>query len=233
MYEEALRIDPTFTGARASLGIINFEFFDRAKGVELLSQALKAVDGLTDNERVSVLGFHAMVVEKNLEKAADHYKTFLTLHPDVASAHNNLGRIYMQMRRFKDAIAELQETIRLDPDLFLAYFSLNSVYLYEVADLDSAIATAQRQLARSARSARAYGQLGAAYAGQGDLRQAEGAFRKAVELDSRGLSWITIALATRSACRGGSTRRARSICTFSRSRRRRPRRTTRPGPSRS
>ena len=157
LYEEALRIDPTFTAARASLGIINVEFFDRAKGLELLSQALKAVDGLTDNERVSVLGFHAMVVERNLEKAADHYKTFLTLHPDVASAHNNLGRIYMQMRRFKDAIAELQETIRLDPDLFLAYFSLNSVYLYEVADLDSAIATAQRQLARNARSARAYG----------------------------------------------------------------------------
>ena len=67
----------------------------------------------------------------------------------------------MQMRRFKEAIAELQETIRLDPDLFLAYFSLNSVYLYEVADLDSAIATAQRQLARNPRSARAYAQLGA------------------------------------------------------------------------
>ena len=74
-YEEALRIDPTFTAARASLGIINVEFFDRAKGMELLSQALKAVDGLTDSERVSVLGFHAMVVEKNLEKAADHYQT--------------------------------------------------------------------------------------------------------------------------------------------------------------
>ena len=183
LYEEALRIDPTFTAARASLGIINVEFFDRAKGIQLISQALKSVDGLSDNERVSVLGFHAMVVERNLEKAADHYKTFLTLHPDVASAHNNLGRIYMQLRRFKDAIAELQETIRLDPDLFLAYFSLNSVYLYEVADLDSAIATAHRQLARNARSARAYAQLGAAHAGKGDLRQAEDALRKAVELD--------------------------------------------------
>jgi len=183
LYEEALRIDPSFTAARASLGIINAEFFDRARGLELLSQALKAVDGLTDSERVSVLGFHAMAVERNLEKAAGHYKTFLALHPDVASAHNNLGRIYMQMRRFKDAIAELQETIRLDPDLFLAYYSLNSVYLYEVADMDSAMATALRQIARSPRSAAAYGQLGAAYAGKGDLRQAEDALRKSVEFD--------------------------------------------------
>ena len=185
LYEEALRIDPTFTAARASLGMLNFEFFDRTKGLELLSQALKAVDGLTDNERVSVLGFHAMAVENDLEKAASHYKAFLTLHPDAASAHNNLGRIYMRMRRFKEAIEELQETIRLDPDLFLAYFSLNTIYLYEVADPDAAIETAQRQIARDARGARAYGQLGAAFAGKGDLRQAEQAFRKAVELDAQ------------------------------------------------
>ena len=89
----------------------------------------------------------------------------------------------MQMRRFKDAIAELREAIRLDPDLFLAYFSLNSVYLYEVADLDSAIEVAQRQLARSPNSAFAYAQLGAAHSGKRDLRQAEDALRKAVELD--------------------------------------------------
>ena len=183
LYEEALRIDPAFTGARASLGIINFEFFDRARGIELLTQALKAVDGLGDNERVSVLGFHAMVVERNLDKAADHYRAFLTLHPDVASAHNNLGRIYMQQRKFKDAIDELQETIRLDPDLFLSYFSLNSIYLYEVGDLDAAIATAQKQLARNPNAARAYAQLGAAYAGKGDLRQAENALRRSIEID--------------------------------------------------
>jgi tetratricopeptide (TPR) repeat protein/predicted Ser/Thr protein kinase len=185
LYEEALRLDPAFTAARASLGIINFEFFDRAKGVDLVAQAIKAVDGLTDTERVSVVGFHAMVVERNLEKAADTYRAFLAAHPDTATAHNNLGRIYMQMRRFDEAVTELQETIRLDPDLFLAYFSLNAIYLYEIGDLDAAIATAQRQLARNDRSARAYGQLGAAYVGKDDLRQAEIALRKSLDLDPR------------------------------------------------
>ena len=183
LYEEALRIDPSFTAARGSLGILNVEFFDRAKGVELLSQSVKAVDGLTDNERVSVLGFYAMAVEHDLEKAANQYRAFLAVHPDAAAAHNNLGRIYMQMRRWNEAITELQEAIRLDPDLFLAYFSLSSIYLYEVADLDAAVQTAQRQLARDPRSARAYAQLGAAYAGKNDLRQAESALRKALELD--------------------------------------------------
>jgi tetratricopeptide (TPR) repeat protein/tRNA A-37 threonylcarbamoyl transferase component Bud32 len=184
LYEEALTIDPSFTAARASLGIINFEFFDRAKGAELLSQAVKAIDGLTDNERLTVQAFYAMAVERDLEKAAAHYKAFLALRPDAASAHNNLGRVYMQLRRFNDAIRELQETIRLDPDFFLAYSSLNSIYLYEVGDIDSAIRTAQRQLARNDRAARAYADLGAAYAANNDLRQAETALRRARDLNT-------------------------------------------------
>jgi tetratricopeptide (TPR) repeat protein len=185
LYEEALRIDPAFTSARGSLGLINVEFFDRQKGLELLSQSINAADGLTDNERVSLLGFHALYVEKNPERAVDHYRAFLALHPDSASAHNNLGRIYLQQRRFKEAIAELQETIRLDPDLFLAYFSLNSIYLYETGELDAAIQLAVRQIQRNAQSPRAYGQLATAYVAKGDLRQAETAFRKALELDAR------------------------------------------------
>jgi tetratricopeptide (TPR) repeat protein/tRNA A-37 threonylcarbamoyl transferase component Bud32/TolB-like protein len=183
LYEDALAIDPAFTAARASLGMIHVEFFDRPKGLELLAQAVKAIDGLTDSERVSVLGFHATAVERNLEKAAGYYSAFLNTRPDSASAHNNLGRIYMQMRRFPEAVAQFQEAIRLDPDLFLAYFSLNTIYLYELGDNDSAIATAQRQLARNDRAARAYAQLGAAYAAKGDLRQAENALRKALEID--------------------------------------------------
>jgi tetratricopeptide (TPR) repeat protein len=185
LYEEALRIDPAITSPRGSLGLINIEFFDREKGLELLSQAINATDGLTDNERVSLLGFHALYVERNPEKAADHYRAFLAVHADSAAAHNNLGRIYMQQRRFKEAIHELLETIRLDPDLFLAYFSLNSIYLYETGEPDAAIELASQQIQRNAQGPRAYGQLATAYLAKGDLRQAETAFRKALELDTR------------------------------------------------
>ncbi|HUE86168.1 MAG TPA: protein kinase [Vicinamibacterales bacterium] len=183
LYEEALALDPAFTAARASLGIINYEFFDREKGVELLRQAVKGIDGLTERERLSVLSFYSMAVERDLEKTLGHHKAFLAIHPDVASAHNNLGRVYLQMRRFPEAIAALQEAIRLDPDLFLAYSSLNSIYLYELGDVDATIETAKRQLARNDRAARAHAELGAAYAANGELRQAETALRRALELD--------------------------------------------------
>jgi tetratricopeptide (TPR) repeat protein len=185
LYEEALHLDPTFTAARAMLGIINVEFFDRAKGLELLEQATKAVDGLTESERATVLGFHATFVEKNLQKAADQYRAYLAVYPDAATAHNNLGRVYMQMGRFDDAIAELETSIRLDPDLMLTYFSLNSIYLYRVADLDAAIALCARQLARDNRNVHAYDQLGWAHLGKGELRQAETAFRRAIDLNPK------------------------------------------------
>jgi hypothetical protein len=65
-YENALRIDTGFTAAKASLGGINIEVFDSVKGRELLSQAVKAVDKLTDRERLAILSFYAVNVENNI-----------------------------------------------------------------------------------------------------------------------------------------------------------------------
>jgi tetratricopeptide (TPR) repeat protein len=183
LYEEALRIDPSFTSARVMLGIMNVEFFDRAKGVELISQAMGAIDGLTDHERHIVLAFHAMVIERNLEKTAALHRAFLALHPDSAGAHNNLGRVYMQMRRFDAAIAEFEEAIRLEPSVLLPYSSLSSIYLYQTGNLDAAIAVSERQLAHDDRSAAAHFQIGSAYLGKNDLQQAEAKFRRSLDLD--------------------------------------------------
>ena len=63
-YESALQIDSDFTAARASLGNINIEKFDPAIGRELLNQAVKNVDNLTEREKLGILAFHAARVEK-------------------------------------------------------------------------------------------------------------------------------------------------------------------------
>jgi tetratricopeptide (TPR) repeat protein len=193
LYAEALRLDPSFTAARASLGMINVEFFDRRLGEDLLTQAIKGIDGLTENEQMNVLAFHAQAVERNFERAAEHYRKYLAVRPDAAAARNNLGRVYMFQGRLDLAVAELREALRLEPDLMLAYFSLASIYLHRLADFDAAIDVSRRQLARNERSPRAYGQLAAAYLGKGDLRQAEDAVRRALELDSRfTLDWLRL-----------------------------------------
>jgi hypothetical protein len=82
--ENALRVDPNFTAARASLGMMHVEqamngmpHFDVEEGKRLLSEAVKHVDGLTDREKYGILAFHARAVERNPEHAIGYLKTLI------------------------------------------------------------------------------------------------------------------------------------------------------------
>jgi eukaryotic-like serine/threonine-protein kinase len=185
LYEEALRLDPSFTSARASLGILNFEWRDRVRGQELLAQSIKDVDGLTDKERYTVLGWHAQAVENNPQKAADYWAALLAIYPDMWSASNNLGRSYMQMGRWGEAVEALKRAVRLEPNVMLTYNSLSQIYLDELGDLDAALAICRQQLSYDDQQQYAYDKLGWALLGKGDLAQAREAFQKAIDIDPR------------------------------------------------
>ena len=145
-FENALRIDPNFTAARASLGMLHVEqaanglpHFDGEEGKRLLSEAVKHVDGLTDREKYGILAFHARAVEKDPGKAIGYLKTLMALYPDDSVSHVSLGRTYLQMGRVPEALAEYKEAIRIDPRFVLAYGNLGGTYLYQMGDVASAL----------------------------------------------------------------------------------------------
>jgi serine/threonine protein kinase/cytochrome c-type biogenesis protein CcmH/NrfG len=184
-YENALRIDPAFTAAKSSLGILNFERFDREQGKMLLAEAVKDVDGLTDREKYSILAFYAVSVKNNPQEAVEHTKARLALYPGDSAAHNNLGRYYEQMGRFEDAIAEYKETLRIDPYLMLTYNGLINLYLRKKGDLDSALEWCERQLSYDDKHIWAYNNLAWIYLGKDDLEKAKAAGEKALENNPR------------------------------------------------
>jgi tetratricopeptide (TPR) repeat protein len=185
LYEDALRIDPAFTAARASLGMLNFELRDRDKGKQLLAEAIKDIDGLTVRERYSALAFHAAAVDNNPQKAIDYYTALLAEYPDAAAAHNNIGRAYMQMGRWEQAIGALKSALQIEPNVMLTYNSLNQIYLFQLGNLDAAIALCRQQLAHNDQSQWAHSNLGWALLGKGDLQQARAAFQKALAINPR------------------------------------------------
>lgn len=182
-YENALAIDSTFTAARASLGMVNFENFDRAKGKSLLARAVQHLSDLTDKERYGILAFYASSVENNREKAVEYWKTLIGLYPDHTAAHNNLGWLYQQMGRDEEAVAQYKETLRIDPYLMLTYNGLNFVYLNKLGRVDSALVWSKRQIFYNDRHARAYDNLGWAYLAADSLEEARRAFARALEID--------------------------------------------------
>jgi tetratricopeptide (TPR) repeat protein len=185
--ENALRIDPNFTAARASLGMMHVEqamngvpHFDGEEGKRLLSEAVKHVDGLTDREKYGILAFHARAVEKSPEHAIGYLKTLLALYPDDSVTHVSLGRTYLQMGRVPEALTEYKEAIRIDPRFVLAYANVGATYLYQMGDVASALPVCQKILQLDPGNAWAQDCLGWSYFAKNDLPQAQAAFEKAV-----------------------------------------------------
>lgn len=182
-YENALDIDPTFTAARGSLGMIEFENFDKQKGKQLLSDAVRSVNNLTDMEKYGLLAFHAGAVEGNLEKAIGYHKRLIALYPDFAVGHNNLGMAYRELGSYPEAAAEFQECLRIDPQLKNAFWNLAYTDISLIGDLDAGIEACNRHIATTEPYYVPYGWRGYAYLAKGRPEEGEKDLRRAVELE--------------------------------------------------
>ena len=189
-YEYALRIDSGFTAAKASLGTINielgrrrFEGFDTVKGRELLSQALKTIDNLTEREKLGILGFHAVNVEKNYPKGLEYERMRTELYPDDPAARNNMGWYYQNSDQFENAVKEYKEAIRIDPNMVLPFGGLLQTYLQFIGNKDSALVWAEKMMSHHPRNIWSHIHMGSALVCSDSISKAISYFRNAIEIN--------------------------------------------------
>jgi len=180
-YENAIRLDSNFTTAKASLGNILYEKFDREKGKEWLDEAITSIDDLTDREQFSILAFYAANVEKDLDKGINYNRMALELYPDSPVARNNLGWYLQQQKRYEESSIEYKEAIRIDPFFRLSYAGLIWNYLTYTGQMDSAMFWSNRMISAEPGNGWGYFYLGSCYFGQDDYDKAEREFEKARE----------------------------------------------------
>lgn len=72
-------------------------------------------------------------------RAAEALKIAIASEPDNAVAHCNLGEIYKHLRLFDDAVRELHEAQRLNPDLPDTYINLGIIYDDYLVDDEKAL----------------------------------------------------------------------------------------------
>jgi eukaryotic-like serine/threonine-protein kinase len=185
LYENALGIDPAFASAQASLGMLEFERFDKRRGRELLAQAIGHLDNLTDKERYGILAFHARAVENDLSKAVELLKRLVAIYPDNSATHNNLAVYNRQMGRFDEAVKEYREAIRVDPTSMLFRDGLAGTYLYSLGDAEAGVEICRAALAVDDSHFQSWQNLGWGYLGSGDLTKAQAAIEKALQLNPK------------------------------------------------
>jgi tetratricopeptide (TPR) repeat protein len=62
-----------------------------------------------------------------LDEAMDQFNIALRLNPGYANAHLNLGKALANAGRVEEAIKELSEAVRLDPNLTEAQEALKAI----------------------------------------------------------------------------------------------------------
>ena len=182
-YENAIRIDSGFTSAKASLGNLLYERFDREKGREWLDQAILSIDDLTDSEKYSILSFYAANIEKNLDKGIEYTKTIIELYPDNPKAYNNLGWYYQQQGHYEKAAEAYKAAIRIDPYLMLTLGGLAWIYLDHLGPIDSARVWSKKMIEAGPENPWGYYYLGSANVAIDNLEAAAIEYGKARDLD--------------------------------------------------
>ena len=183
-YEIALQIDTAFTSAKAILGSLNIESFNPVTGSELVRQAARSADKLTDREKINIFAIHALYVERDISKSITYYKKLAELYPDDPVYHNNLGVNYERSEKFEEALIEYKTALKINPDIVITYGGIIMIYLQNLVMVDSAFVWSDKLIASNPQNAWGYLFRGLAYVSIDSLVNAETAFQKAREIDA-------------------------------------------------
>ena len=94
------------------------------------TKKVKQTAGRGTSEKGATLYLDALAHhrEGSLQKAKKLYEAALKSSPDLASAWNNLGAIYMKERNYRAAVSVLQKALRIKPNDADPYYNLACLY---------------------------------------------------------------------------------------------------------
>ncbi len=127
-------------------------------------------------------------IPEMLHRAIELERRALAIDPRLADAHTWLGAGLLSLGRIDEAIAEMREAVRIDPENGQAHQGLARAYWVGEGDFASAIPEFERAIALNPEAGYSYLQLSLILAWQGQLDRAEEICRRAVELQEQYIS---------------------------------------------
>jgi tetratricopeptide (TPR) repeat protein len=188
-FEAAIGLNPGYTDAYVALSQL---LLNRAVNASSAEEARADTDialryaqqALTQQPNRAEARLLAGSAELNLgegAKAEAEFQEFAKLQPDSAQGPARLGMAYRAERRYDLAGKEFERALTLDPKDLDSLMGLVSVY-NALGQKEKAPARIKQQIAQN-ETAPFYDLLGKTYADLGQTQPAEGAFKRAIELD--------------------------------------------------
>lgn len=128
-FKRAIELDSEFALAHARLGTVHANLSDRDASVTHTTRAYELRDKVSERERLYIEARYHTTVERDPEKTIDSYRVLLGTYPTDFSALTNLGLTYKDQGRTAEAIASLEESVRIAPEQPLGFHNLGFAYM--------------------------------------------------------------------------------------------------------
>jgi len=137
--KRAIELDPNFPMAYAGLAVRYTNLLQPSLALGYATKAYQLRDRVSEREklRISATYFHAT---GEVEKETQTYELWTANYPRDYVPHGDLSVNYASMGQYEKALAESQETLRLQQDDLVSYVNLGGTYL-NLNRLDEAKAT--------------------------------------------------------------------------------------------
>jgi tetratricopeptide (TPR) repeat protein len=123
-----------------------------------------------------------------VRKGVEMERRAVAIDPDLADAHMWLGTGLLTLGKVDDAIAAINNAIRLEPENGQAHQALGRAYWAGKGDFAAAIPAFRRAIELNPEAGYSYLQLGLLLAWEGKYEEAEAICRRAVELQDQYIS---------------------------------------------
>ena len=127
-FKRATELDPKFALAYASLGTAYANLRESELAKQNYQKAYNLRARVSAREQYAVSAYYYNDVTGEVEKANETYQLYAKAYPRSWVAHNNLGGNYAALGQLQNALAEVQEGTRLNPDSGIAWGALVEYY---------------------------------------------------------------------------------------------------------
>jgi serine/threonine protein kinase/Flp pilus assembly protein TadD len=148
LFQRAVRLDPNFSMAYASLGMTYFNLGEQSLGAENTRKAYELRERTSEREKFYIESHYFELVTGDLEKARQVYELWAQSYPRDYVPPNNLGSMYGVLGQYEKDLIEGREALHLEPSSGLGYANLVIEYLF-LNRLEEAQATALEAQAKN------------------------------------------------------------------------------------
>ncbi len=125
--KRAIELDPNFPMAYAGLSIHYGNLGQPSLALEYASKAYGLRDRVTEREKLRISADYFFATGE-LDKESQIYELWIANYPRDHVPHGNLGANYSAIGQYEKALTEIQESLRLEPDV-VGYGNLGTMYL--------------------------------------------------------------------------------------------------------